>query len=198
MFTGLITDIGTVKRIDLEREERVIEITTAFDLTSIAHGASIACNGVCLTLIDKSQAAFTVHASPETLSKTTVKEWTIGSRVNLEQSVRLGERLEGHLVYGHVDAIARCERIEAQGQSQRLEFSCERWDAGLLVPKGAVALDGVSLTVAEIEDQERFSVTVIPHTALETTLGQIQVYDRVNLEYDMLGRYVRQWMIERL
>jgi riboflavin synthase len=192
MFTGLIQDIGEVRAVTppgAGRGDTRIEITTGFELGDVAMGASIACSGVCLTVIEKGPDWFAVEASAETLDKTTVGGWQAGRAVNLERSLRLGDELGGHLVFGHVDGIAEITGRGADGDSTRFRFAPPAALAKFIAPKGCVSLDGVSLTVNEVDD-DGFGVNIIPHTAEETSFGKAQPGDRVNLEIDMLARYV--------
>jgi len=188
MFTGLITDVGHVIGIEHRGDTRYT-IETALGLDDVALGASIACNGVCLTVVEKLPRAFRVDVSAETLSKTTLASWRIGTAVNLERSLRLGDELGGHLVYGHVDGVIDICGIRDEGDSQRWSFEAPAELARFIASKGSVALDGVSLTVNEVEGR-RFGVNIIPHTQARTTFAYLRVGDRMNLEVDMLARYV--------
>jgi riboflavin synthase len=189
MFTGLICDVGTVERKDGGR----FVIATAHPAASIAVGASIACDGCCLTVVGVSPrgegANFWVDVSNETLSKTTLGSWNAGRRINLERSLKAGEEIGGHLVSGHVDGVARI--IDRREDGASIRFHCEApEDLSLLIaPKGSVALDGTSLTVNEVEGTT-FGVNIIPHTAAVTTWGERRAGDLVNLEVDVLARYV--------
>ncbi len=188
MFTGIITDVGRVRAVVPSGDTR-FAIATAYDTAEIALGASIACAGVCLTVVDKAKGWFAVQASAETLSRTTLGGWREGTSVNLERALRLGDELGGHMVSGHVDAVAAIVERRSEGDSLRFVFEVPPVFARALAPKGAVALDGVSLTVNEV-DGRRFGVNIIPHTQAKTTFGEARVGDRVNLEIDMLARYV--------
>ena len=188
MFTGIVSDIGTVRALERPGDLR-LTIATAYDPASIALGASIACSGVCLTVIAVAAGAFTVSASAETLACTTLGDWRVGQRVNLERALRVGDELGGHFVFGHVDAVATIRAITPEGESRRFVFEAPGPLARYLAPKGSVALDGVSLTVNEVE-ADRFGVNLIPHTLTATTFGEARPGDRVNLEIDMLARYV--------
>ncbi|MPY76663.1 MAG: riboflavin synthase [Alphaproteobacteria bacterium] len=193
MFTGLITDLGRVRRIDSEAGGVRLVIETAYDLAAVEIGASIACSGACLTVVEKGADSFAADVSAETLACTTIGGWKAGDRVNLEQSLRLGDALGGHLVSGHVDAVTTVLERRPDGDSQRFSFlippGCER----LVAAKGSVCLDGVSLTVNEVE-ADRFGINVIPHTAERTTFGALGPGDRVNLEVDLIARYVARLM----
>jgi riboflavin synthase len=188
MFTGIITDIGRVTRLDRQGDLRAT-IATQYDMATVDIGASIACNGVCLTVVEKAAGWFSVDASAETLSKTTLGGWTEGVRVNLERALRLGDELGGHIVSGHVDGLAEITSMRDEGGSTRFTFRISPALARFIAPKGSVALDGTSLTVNEV-DGTSFGVNIIPHTKAHTTWGILQVGDRVNLEIDTLARYV--------
>ena len=188
MFTGIITDIGRVRR--LRRGELLdLKIATAFDTATIPLGASIACSGACLTVVAVEPGAFAVQASVETLARTTLGEWEEGTLVNLEKSLRLGDELGGHLVLGHVDGMARIVERRSEAESVRFVFEAPEELALFIAPKGSVALDGVSLTVNEVA-QNRFGVNIIPHTHACTTFGSVRVGQRMNLEIDLIARYV--------
>ena len=188
MFTGIITDIGKVKSISKDADPR-LEIMTKFDMSDIAIGASIACAGVCLTVIEKGTDWFAVQASSETLEKTTASEWQAGTTLNLERALKLGDELGGHIVTGHVDGIAEIASVTDVGDSIKINFRMPADLAPFIATKGSATLDGVSLTV-NMSDKDTFSVNIIPHTQSETTLGQLVAGDRVNLEIDVLARYV--------
>jgi len=191
MFTGIITDVGQVRQVE-KRGDTHIVIATHYDVGAIDIGASIACSGVCLTVVEKGSAAdrwFAVTASAETLAKTNIGTWTGGDSVNLERPMRLGDELGGHIVSGHVDGIARIVDIKPEGESQRVRFEAPAELARFIAPKGSVALDGVSLTVNEVEGT-RFGVNLIPHTLSVTTFGRAKPGALVNLEVDLLARYV--------
>ena len=188
MFTGIITDIGRVRR--LRRGELLdLKIATAFDTATIPLGASIACSGACLTVVAVEPGAFAVQASVETLARTTLGEWEEGTLVNLEKSLRLGDELGGHLVLGHVDGMAQIVERRREAESVRFVFDAPEELANFIAPKGSVALDGVSLTVNEVA-QNRFGVNIIPHTLACTNFGSLRVGQRVNLEIDLIARYV--------
>ncbi len=192
MFTGIITDIGKVRAIERRGDTR-FELATAYETAEIAPGASIACAGACLTLVDKGPGWFAVDASAETLSKTTLGDWQPGTAVNLERALKLGDELGGHMVSGHVDGVAQIVSRQTEGDSTRFTFEAPRDLAKFIAPKGSVTLDGVSLTVNEVEGT-KFGVNIIPHTASETTFGDRQAGDRVNLEIDVLARYLQRMM----
>ena len=188
MFTGIITDIGTVRAISKAGDTR-FEITTAYDLSTVDMGASIACNGCCLTVIEKGPDWFAIQASAETLSKTTLGDWRSGTRINLERALKIGDELGGHIVSGHVDGLGEIVSITPEGDSQRFRFRVPHALARFIAPKGSVAVDGTSLTVNEVEGNV-FGVNIIPHTQAVTTWGSMAVGQRVNIEIDMLARYV--------
>ncbi|CAA7613280.1 Riboflavin synthase [Magnetospirillum sp. LM-5] len=190
MFTGIVTDLAQVRRVVKGAgQESRFEINTAYDTATIAIGASIAHNGVCLTVIETGPGWYAIEASAETLSKTTLGDWTEGTRINLERAMCIGDELGGHIVSGHVDGVARVVSITPENQSMRFVFEAPAELAKFVAPKGSVALDGVSLTVNEV-DGRNFGINVIPHTQSVTTFGQLQVGSRVNMEIDMLARYV--------
>lgn len=188
MFTGIITDVGRVVEIERRGDLR-LTIQTRFDLNSVAMGASIASNGVCLTVVEKLADAYKVDVSAETIAKTTVGGWTVGMPLNLERSLKLGDELGGHLVYGHVDGMAAVVSVTPDGDSHRWRFRVPASLKRFIAAKGSVALNGVSLTVNEVDD-DVFGVNIIPHTAEQTTFGQIGPGAMINLEVDMLARYV--------
>jgi riboflavin synthase len=189
MFTGIITDIGTVHSIENKAGDWRIAIRTNFDLSKTEIGASIACAGCCLTVVEKTGSGFYVDVSNETLSKTNIGSWAAGSKINLEQALKMGDELGGHIVSGHVDGLATVKSIQAEGDSWRLVFESPEKLAGMIAPKGSVALDGVSLTVNEVNETQ-FGVNIIPHTWKNTTFGDLQEGQTVHLEVDMLARYV--------
>lgn len=188
MFTGIITDIGRVRQIENGKETR-FTIETRYATETIAMGASIACSGVCLTVVDKGPGWFAADVSGETLSCTKMASLAVGASLNLERALKAGDELGGHIVSGHVDGVARLVDRRPEGGSLRLVFESPLDLARLVAPKGSVAIDGVSLTVNEVDGQ-RFGVNIIPHTQDATTLGRLGVGDRVNMEIDMLARYV--------
>ena len=192
MFTGIVTAVGEVVRLDRRGDTR-IEIAAPFAAETIALGASIACAGCCLTVVERrpegAGAVFAVEVSAETLSKTTLGDWRLGTRINLERALKLGDELGGHLVSGHVDGIAEVLSVTPEGDSHRFRFRAPPALARFIAPKGSVCLDGTSLTVNEV-DGAGFGVNIIPHTAAVTTWGTTRAGDRVNLEIDMLARYV--------
>jgi len=190
MFTGIVTDIGRIRGIERRGDVRY-EIETAFDTASIEIGASIACAGACLTVIETGADWFKVDASAETLSKTTLGQWREGTRINLERALAVGEEIGGHLVSGHVDGTTEILEEKPSGDSVEISFALADWLAPYVAAKGSIALDGVSLTVNDVGD-DRFGVNLIPHTQVETTFGEAPTGKKVNVEIDMLARYVRR------
>lgn len=190
MFTGLVQDIGEIEQVTpLEEGVRLTIKVSALDLEREKIGASICCSGCCLTVTGKTANVFEVDVSAETLSKTNLGAWRQNSRVNLEPSLRMGDELGGHLVYGHVDALAELSDIREEGESMRLTITPPPELMRFIAPKGSIALDGVSLTVNEV-DTHSFGVNIIPHTWERTTLADRKVGDKLNIEIDMLARYV--------
>jgi len=188
MFTGIITDLGRVRR--LRRGDLLdLTIATAFDTSAIALGASIACSGACLTVVAVEPGAFSAQASVETVACTTLGQWEVGTPVNLERSLRLGDELGGHLVLGHVDGLARIVERRSEAESVRFVVEVPTGLAPFIAPKGSVALDGVSVTVNELAE-DHFGVNIIPHTLSCTTFGEAQPGQQMNLEIDLIARYV--------
>ncbi len=199
MFTGIVTDIGTVRSSEQRGDLRLM-IGCGYDLDTVDLGASIACSGVCLTVVDKGADWFAVNASGETLSRTAPEVWRPGARLNLERALRLGDELGGHLVTGHVDAVGEVTGAYPEGASTRVVIRVPRELGGALAPKGSVTLDGVSLTVNEVRDEPdgtHFSVNVIPHTAEQTTLGDLAAGRQLNVEIDVLARYLHRMLAAR-
>lgn len=190
MFTGIITDIGRVAEVQM-RGDMHARIACAYDMAGVDLGASIACDGVCLTVVDKGPGWFAVDISAETLAKTSIGAggWPVGKRLNLERALRVGDELGGHIVSGHVDGVARIVAARREGDSLRLTLEAPAHLARFIAPKGSVALNGTSLTVNEVEGN-RFGVNLIPHTQSVTTWGDAAEGDAVNLEIDTLARYV--------
>ena len=190
MFTGIITDIGKVARAEMRGDMRA-RIACDYDMAGVDMGASIACDGVCLTVVDKGPDWFDVDISAETISKTNIDThgWHEGRALNLERALRVGDELGGHIVSGHVDGTAVIEEMHDEGDSTRITFRAPHELARFIAPKGSVSLNGTSLTVNEV-DGDRFGVNLIPHTQQVTTWGSAKVGDRVNLEIDTLARYV--------
>lgn len=192
MFTGIVTDMGRVRDVRDTARDRRLEIETRLDLAGVQIGASISHSGCCLTVVEKGADWFAVELSGETLSATTLGDWRIGHPVNLERAARLGDELGGHIVTGHVDGVAQVIGVTPQGGSHRLQLRAPRPLHRFIASKGSIAVDGVSLTVNDVHD-DVFEVNIIPHTWRHTTLGQLTSGDRVNLEIDILARYVARW-----
>ncbi len=198
MFTGLVTDIGRVTSIEDANGIRRVRVESRYPASSIQMGASIEHSGVCLTVVEfgatpRDGSWWTVEAIPETLSRTTLGSWKVGGEVNLELSLKLGDELGGHLVYGHVDGLGRVRSVTPDGDSRRIRIEIAEALAKFLAEKGSITVDGVSLTVSAVgrsEGSDWFEVAIIPHTWQVTTLGALAAGDRVNLEVDMLARYV--------
>ncbi|MFV2053112.1 riboflavin synthase [Aliiroseovarius sp. YM-037] len=191
MFTGIITDVGRVEALE-KRGDLKARIGTAYDVAGIEIGASIACNGVCLTVTAtgaEPSGWFEVDISAESVAKTNIGAWQVGTPLNLERALKVGDELGGHIVSGHVDGVAEVIRMEDEGDSTRITFRAPDHLAGFIAPKGSVALNGTSLTVNDVDGTE-FGINVIPHTKEVTTWGTIAVGDSVNLEIDTLARYV--------
>jgi riboflavin synthase len=188
MFTGIVTDLGEVRQLR-QAGDLHARIGTRYDTATIAIGASIACDGVCLTATAVGEDWFEVDISAETVSKTNLSDWAMGRRINLERSLRVGDELGGHIVSGHVDGVAEVVAMSDEGESTRITFRAPDALARFIAPKGSVALNGTSLTVNEVEGAT-FGVNLIPHTKAVTTWGATRVGDRVNLEIDTLARYV--------
>ena len=190
MFTGIITAIGSLTSLDHKPDGGArVKIKTPWDCEKIDLGASIACNGVCLTVVERDRDHFSVDVSKESLAVTSLKNWGEGSAINLERALAMGDELGGHIVSGHVDGLAEIMSIRQDGDSYRVSLKAPDHLAPMIAPKGSVALDGISLTVNEV-DGNTFGIMVIPHTWTHTTLGQNQIGDKINLEVDMLARYV--------
>jgi riboflavin synthase len=191
MFTGIVSDVGQVRHVEKRGDTHVV-ITTRCDVSVFDIGASIACAGICMTVVDRGGASdrwFAVTASGETLSKTTVADWKVGHAVNLERPLRVGDELGGHIVTGHVDGTTEIVAAVPEGESMRMTFEAPQPLARFIAPKGSIALDGVSLTINEVEGA-RFGINLIPHTLAATTFGAARKGSRANLEIDVLARYV--------
>lgn len=198
MFTGIVTDVGRVAAVrpGTEASDTGFRIETAYDMASVDLGASIACSGPCLTVVEKGDGWFDVEASRETLDCTTLGGWREGTRLNLERALAAGQELGGHIVTGHVDAVIDVLSREEEGGSIRFAFSLPEHLAGFVASKGSVALDGVSLTVNGV-GADRFDVNIISHTQNETTFGALNAGDKVNLEVDLMARYVQRMLETR-
>ena len=197
MFTGIITDIGRIEAVERRGDLRV-RIGCGYDLATVDLGASIACSGVCLTVVDKGEDWFAVDVSAESVSRTAPGMWSEGRPLNLERALRLGDELGGHIVTGHVDGIGKIVGVCPEGDSRRVGISVPASLAPFLSTKGSVTVDGVSLTVNEVSDQPdgatHFSLNIIPHTADQTTLAHLQPGGSVNIEIDVLARYLGRMM----
>src|SRR5690348_9570785 len=200
MFTGIVTDVGTVRSAEQRGDLRLV-IETNYDMDTVELGASIACSGACLTVVDKGADWFAVDLSGETVSKTAAGRWREGARLNLERSLRLGDELGGHIVTGHVDAVGTVVGIRPDGDSKRIDISVPAALGPMIAAKGSVALDGASMTVNDVGDAEdgttQFSVNVIPHTAQHTTLGDLAAGRQLNVEVDVLARYIDRMLAAR-
>ena len=198
MFTGIVSNIGTIETVEVRGDTRV-RIATAYDPETIDLGASIACSGVCLTVVDKGHDGgrgwFDIQASGETIARTARDQWTQGRRLNLERAMKLGDELGGHIVTGHVDGIADVLDVTPDGESHRIGFAVPAALAPFIAPKGSITIDGVSLTVNGVEDDgetTRFWVNLIPHTQAVTTIGALAAGHAVNVEVDVLARYLQR------
>ena len=188
MFTGIITAIGTIDHLEKQGDWQ-LRIKTPWACKDIAIGASIACSGVCLTVTQTGDDWFAVAASQETLDLTTISDWDVGTNINLERALAMGDELGGHIVSGHVDGLAELVSVSPENDSHRLVLRAPSHLSPLIAAKGSVTLDGISLTVNQV-DGDLFTINIIEHTWTETTLAQRQLLDNVNLEIDMLARYV--------
>lgn len=199
MFTGIVSDIGTIRSVEQRGDTRVV-IDTAYDMGGVDLGASIACSGVCLTVVDKSAGGasgwFAVDVSGETISRTADRQWIAGRRLNLERAMKLGDELGGHIVTGHVDGIGTVLGVCAEGDSKRIGIAVDTSIAPFLAAKGSVTIDGVSLTVNEVVDRDdgttHMAINLIPHTQAVTTLGALEQGQPVNIEIDVLARYLQR------
>jgi riboflavin synthase len=200
MFTGIVTDIGTVRAVEQRGDVRLV-IACGYDMDSVELGASIACSGACLTVIDKGDDWFAVDVSGETVAKTAADRWREGARLNLERSLRLGDELGGHIVTGHVDSVGEVVGVTPEGDSKRIDITVPRALGPMIAAKGSVALDGASMTVNQVRDAEdgttQFSVNLIPHTAQHTTLGELAEGRQLNVEMDVLARYIDRMLAAR-
>jgi riboflavin synthase len=200
MFTGIVTDVGTVRSAEQRGDLRLV-IACGYDMDSVELGASIACSGACLTVVDKGDDWFAVDVSGETVAKTAADRWREGARLNLERSLRLGDELGGHIVTGHVDAVGEVVGVTPEGDSKRVEIAVPRALGPMIAAKGSVALDGASMTVNQVRDAEDgttlFSVNLIPHTAQHTTFGELTEGRQLNVEVDVLARYIDRMLAAR-
>jgi riboflavin synthase len=200
MFTGIVTDVGTVRKAE-QRGDLRLAIATGYDMGTVELGASIACSGVCLTVVDKGSDWFAVDVSGETVSRTAADQWREGAKLNLERSLRLGDELGGHIVTGHVDAVGEVVGLCPEGDSTRIGTSVQRALGPMIAAKGSIALNGVSMTVNDVRNAQdgttHFSVNVIPHTAQHTTLGNLTAGQQLNVEVDVLARYIDRMLAAR-
>jgi riboflavin synthase len=199
MFTGIVTDVGTVRSAEQRGDLRLV-VGTGYDMDTVELGASIACSGVCLTVVDKGDDWFAVDVSGETVSRTAPDLWREGAKLNLERPLRMGDEIGGHIVTGHVDAVGAVVDARPEGDSIRIEVKVPRELGPMIAPKGSIALDGVSLTVNTIEDAGDatvFTINIIPHTAHETTFGGIATGRQLNVEVDVLARYIDRMLAAR-
>ena len=195
MFTGIITDIGTIKSVEQRGDLRLV-VGCGYDMESVAIGASIACSGVCLTVVDKADGWFAVDVSGESVARTASGMWQAGTRLNLERALKVGDELGGHIVTGHVDGVGHIVAMENVGDSWKVAVSAPAALAPYIATKGSITVDGVSLTVNNVADQvdgtTQCSLNIIPHTAEMTTLGSVSACREVNLEIDVLARYLKR------
>jgi riboflavin synthase len=199
MFTGIVTDVGEVVSAE-QRGDLRLRVKTAYDLSTVDMGASIACSGACLTVVDKGADWFAVDVSAETVSRTAGDMWREGARLNLERPLRMGDELGGHIVTGHVDGIGEVAEVVPEGDSRRIGIRVDRSLAPAIAQKGSICLDGVSLTVNDVRDTDdgaHFSVNIIPHTAGETTLGGLTQGQQLNVEIDVIARYIDRMLATR-
>ncbi|WP_374534828.1 riboflavin synthase [Phenylobacterium sp.] len=192
MFTGIVTDVGRLRAVRETNRDLRFEVETSFDLSTIDMGASISHAGCCLTIVEKGEGWFAVEISNETLGLTTLGSWKEGDPINLERAARVGDELGGHIVSGHVDGVGEVISVDSEGGSHRVKIRVPRPLHRFIAPKGSITVDGVSLTVNEVED-DVFGVNLIPHTWDVTTLGRLKPGSKVNLEIDMLARYLARW-----
>lgn len=200
MFTGIITDIGTIRSAQ-QRGDRRLVIGCGYDMATVDLGASIACSGVCLTVVDKGDDWFTVDVSAETQARTPANRWTEGTKLNLERALRVGDELGGHIVTGHVDAVATVVDTRPEGDSARIGVRVPKALGALIAAKGSITLDGVSLTVNDLREADAqstdFAVNIIPHTAQRTTLGELEPGGHLNVEVDIIARYLDRILTAR-
>ena len=194
MFTGIIESFGTIRRIESRGEGKVLSIGCDLDLSEVKIGDSIAVNGACLTAVRLEKHLFKVDMAPETVERTTFKDMSVGSRVNIERALKLSDRIDGHLVSGHIDGTGTISFIKKKSNAVIIRVEIGPNLASDMIEKGSVAIDGISLTINECTDND-FTVSIIPHTASITTIGLKQVGDAVNIETDMIGKYVRKYLM---
>ncbi|MAF68161.1 MAG: riboflavin synthase [Micavibrio sp.] len=193
MFTGLVRDVGEITGFERQGDNIRITISSNLPQNTYQLGSSILCSGICLTVVEFGEGRFVMEVSPETVEKTNISSWNVGTKINLEPSLCMGDELGGHLVFGHVDALATITELNEDGDSWRFTFEVPENLKSYFASKGSVSLDGISLTVNEVNDN-RFGVCIIPHTWTHTTLSERKVGDKVNLEVDMLARYVARML----
>jgi len=191
VFTGIIESFGTIKRIESKGEGKVLHIGCDLDLSETKMGDSIAVNGACLTVVGLEKNTFKVDMAPETVERTTFKQLTVGSRVNIERALRLSDRIDGHLVSGHIDGTGIISLIKKKSNAVIIKIDIGSKLAADMIEKGSVAIEGISLTINQCSDKD-FEVSIIPHTADITTIGLKHVGDKVNIETDMIGKYVKK------
>ena len=201
MFTGIITDVGTVRSAE-QRGDLRLTIGCGYDMDSVDLGASIACSGACLTVVDKGESWFAVDVSAESVSRTAAGLWVEGARLNLERALRLGDELGGHIVTGHVDGIGEVIGVCPEGDSCRIGIRAPAELGPYIAVKGSITLDGASLTVNDLSDADdgstHFSVNIIPHTAAHSTLGEIEAGRSLNIEIDVIARYLKRMADTRM
>lgn len=193
MFTGLVQDVGVIKSIDAHDGGCRIEVGVSLDVTSVQMGASVACSGVCLTVVEKSNSSLFFDVSAETLSRSIIGSWSVSDAINVEPSLKLGDEMGGHIVSGHVDAVTKIIDVTSDGESYRFKIAIPHGYEAYIASKGSVTLDGISLTVNEVDDHS-FGVNIIPHTWENTTLQYRKAGDDINLEIDTLARYVARML----
>ncbi|MBX9795398.1 riboflavin synthase [Sphingomonas sp.] len=199
MFTGIITDIGTIDSVEQRGDTRLV-IRTSYDMATVEFGASISCSGCCLTVVDKGPGWFAVDASAETITRTAQGQWTVGRRLNLERALKIGDELGGHIVTGHVDGVGEVVSVAPEGASHRVVIRVPGDIAPYVAAKGSVTVDGVSLTVNDVADAAggtTFGINIIPHTWAVTTLSDLEPGRAVNLEIDVLARYLSRMDVYR-
>ncbi len=200
MFTGIITDIGTIRSAEQRGDLRLV-VATGYDLATVDLGASIACSGVCLTVVDKGGDWFAADLSAETVARTARDRWTAGNRLNLERALRMGDELGGHMVTGHVDAVGTVVSATPEGDSKRICIAAPASLTRFIASKGSITVDGVSLTVNDVEDRAEeveFTLNLIPHTGVHTTLGSLEAGRELNLEIDVIARYLDRMTATRV
>jgi riboflavin synthase len=195
MFTGIVTDVGRIAGIQTQDVGRRLTIETAYDTSGIDIGASIACNGACLTVVEKTASSFSADVSGETLDKTTSGGWGVGTQINLERALQAADELGGHLVLGHVDGVGQVVGMEREGDNHRVSIKVPEALKYYVASKGSITVDGISLTVNEVDDAV-FGVNIIPHTWDNTSLADIEVGTDLNIEVDVIARYVAR-LLER-